>query len=67
MLSVPRRTSAGACRILEDLVNLAGETFYFPWRVQQVSDLLTLGEMEATIDRVRDQLRRLDTELKRKS
>ena len=50
--------------LLEDLVNLAGETSIFRGRVeQQVSDFgFTLGEMEATIDRVRDQLRRLDTE-----
>lgn len=50
--------------LLEDLVNLAGETSIFRGRVeQQVSDFaFTLNEMEATIDRVRDQLRRLDTE-----
>ncbi len=50
--------------LLESLVNLAGETSIFRGRVeQQVSDFgFTLSEMEATIDRVRDQLRRLDTE-----
>lgn len=50
--------------LLENLVNLAGETSIFRGRVeQQVSDFgFTLSEMEATIDRVRDQLRRLDTE-----
>lgn len=50
--------------LLEGLVNLAGETSIFRGRVeQQVSDFsFTLGEMESTIDRVRDQLRRLDTE-----
>ncbi|WXL28044.1 Hpt domain-containing protein [Ectopseudomonas mendocina] len=50
--------------LLEELVNLAGETSIFRGRVeQQVSDFaFTLSEMEATIDRVRDQLRRLDTE-----
>ncbi len=50
--------------LLEGLVNLAGETSIFRGRVeQQVSDVgFTLGEMEATIERVRDQLRRLDTE-----
>ncbi|MBF0673637.1 Hpt domain-containing protein [Pseudomonas sp.] len=50
--------------LLEGLVNLAGETSIFRGRVeQQVSDVgYTLGEMEATIERVRDQLRRLDTE-----
>lgn len=50
--------------LLEQLVNLAGETSIFRGRVeQQVSDFgYTLTEMEATLDRVRDQLRRLDTE-----
>jgi chemosensory pili system protein ChpA (sensor histidine kinase/response regulator) len=50
--------------LLESLVNLAGETSIFRGRVeQQVNDTaFTLGEMEATIERVRDQLRRLDTE-----
>ncbi|MFI8481881.1 Hpt domain-containing protein [Pseudomonas sp. NPDC078700] len=50
--------------LLEGLVNLAGETSIFRGRVeQQVSDFgFTLSEMESTIDRVRDQLRRLDTE-----
>ncbi|MCO6056363.1 Hpt domain-containing protein [Pseudomonas sp. MOB-449] len=50
--------------LLEGLVNLAGETSIFRGRVeQQVSDFsFTLSEMEATIERVRDQLRRLDTE-----
>lgn len=50
--------------LLDDLVNLAGETSIFRGRVeQQVSDVgYTLSEMEATIERVRDQLRRLDTE-----
>ncbi|CDF81811.1 response regulator [Pseudomonas knackmussii B13] len=50
--------------LLESLVNLAGETSIFRGRVeQQVSDVgSTLAEMEATIERVRDQLRRLDTE-----
>ncbi len=50
--------------LLEGLVNLAGETSIFRGRVeQQVSDVgFTLNEMEATIERVRDQLRRLDTE-----
>src|SRR5690606_3675622 len=50
--------------LLDELVNLAGETSIFRGRVeQQVSDVgYTLHEMEATIERVRDQLRRLDTE-----
>ncbi|MFJ3485717.1 Hpt domain-containing protein [Pseudomonas sp. NPDC090202] len=49
---------------LEDLVNLAGETSIFRGRIeQQVSDAqATLAEMETTIERMRDQLRRLDVE-----
>jgi chemosensory pili system protein ChpA (sensor histidine kinase/response regulator) len=49
---------------LEQLVNLAGETSIFRGRIeQQVSDAqLTLAEMETTIERMRDQLRRLDIE-----
>jgi len=49
---------------LEDLANLAGETSIFRGRVeQQVSDAqTTLAEMETTIERMRDQLRRLDIE-----
>ncbi|MCY1404184.1 Sensor histidine kinase RcsC [compost metagenome] len=51
-------------QLLENLVNLAGETSIFRGRVEtQVSDVgSTLAEMEATIERVRDQLRRLDIE-----
>ncbi|MEJ6655542.1 MAG: Hpt domain-containing protein, partial [Pseudomonas sp.] len=50
--------------LLEDLVNLAGETSIFRGRIeQQVSDISqTLTDMESTIERVRDQLRRLDME-----
>ena len=50
--------------LLEELVNLAGETSIFRGRVeQQVSDIShTLGDMESTIERMRDQLRRLDME-----
>ncbi|GGJ02540.1 hypothetical protein GCM10009083_19270 [Halopseudomonas pertucinogena] len=50
--------------LLEELVNLAGETSIFRGRVeQQVSDIShTLNDMESTIERVRDQLRRLDME-----
>ena len=49
---------------LEELVNLAGETSIFRGRIeQQVSDAQgTLTEMEITIERMRDQLRRLDIE-----
>ena len=50
--------------LLEELVNLAGETSIFRGRIeQQVFDLShTLADVESTIERVRDQLRRLDME-----
>src|SRR5690606_41376119 len=50
--------------LLEELVNLAGETPIFRGRTeQQVRDISqTLTDMESTIERVRDQLRRLDME-----
>ncbi|MDB6141793.1 MAG: cheA 1, partial [Pseudomonas sp.] len=53
-----------AAEQLESLVNLAGETSIFRGRIeQQVSDAqVTLAEMETTIERMRDQLRRLDIE-----
>ena len=49
---------------LENLVNLAGETSIFRGRIeQQILDTrVTLAEMETTIERMRDQLRRLDVE-----
>ncbi|MGE8189974.1 Hpt domain-containing protein [Pseudomonas sp. NPDC086278] len=53
-----------SAELLDDLVNLAGETSIFRGRIeQQVNDArVTLNEMETTIERMRDQLRRLDTE-----
>ncbi|MFL1500018.1 Hpt domain-containing protein [Pseudomonas sp. S191] len=50
--------------LLDDLVNLAGETSIFRGRIeQQVNDArVALNEVETTIERMRDQLRRLDTE-----
>ncbi|KQN44513.1 histidine kinase [Pseudomonas sp. Leaf48] len=53
-----------SAELLDDLVNLAGETSIFRGRIeQQVSDAqIALHEMETTIERMRDQLRRLDTE-----
>ena len=50
--------------LLDDLVNLAGEISIFRGRIeQQVNDARTaLNEVETTIERMRDQLRRLDTE-----
>ncbi|CAI8800811.1 Hpt domain-containing protein [Pseudomonas serbica] len=53
-----------SAELLDDLVNLAAETSIFRGRIeQQVSDAqVALNEMETTIERMRDQLRRLDTE-----
>ena len=53
-----------AAELLEDLGNLAGETSIFRGRIeQQVNDTqIALGEMETTLSRMREQLRRLDTE-----
>ncbi|MGF6556920.1 chemosensory pili system protein ChpA (sensor histidine kinase/response regulator) [Pseudomonas sp. S30_BP2TU TE3576] len=53
-----------SAELLDDLVNLAGETSIFRGRIeQQVNDAhIALSEMETTIERMRDQLRRLDTE-----
>ncbi|MGY4491155.1 Hpt domain-containing protein [Pseudomonas sp. TE3610] len=53
-----------AAEVLEDLGNLAGETSIFRGRIeQQVNDAqVALNEMETTIERMREQLRRLDTE-----
>ena len=55
------RVSAG---LLEDLVNLAGESSIVRARVEQgISDFGgALEEMETTIERVREQLRRLEIE-----
>lgn len=53
-----------SAELLDELVNLAGETSILRGRIeQQVNDArVTLGEMETTLERMRDQLRRLDTE-----
>ncbi|KAB0566752.1 hybrid sensor histidine kinase/response regulator [Pseudomonas palleroniana] len=50
--------------LLDDLVNLAGETSILQGRIeQQVNDArVALNEVETTIERMRDQLRRLETE-----
>lgn len=50
--------------LLDNLVNLAGETAIGRGRLeQQVSDFShTLGDMDMTLERLRDQLRRLDQE-----
>ena len=53
-----------AAELLDDLGNLAGEHSIIRGRIeQQVNDAqVALGEMETTLERMRDQLRRLDTE-----
>ena len=50
--------------ILDNLVNLSGESSIFCSRLeQQVADLnFNLGEMSSTVDRLRDQLRNLEIE-----
>ncbi len=68
--AAPPAADAGAdmvkvsSELLDELVNLAGETSIFRGRIeQQVNDAqIALNEMETTIERMRDQLRRLDTE-----
>ncbi|MHA3734565.1 Hpt domain-containing protein [Pseudomonas sp. Eth.TT006] len=68
--AAPPAADAGAdmvkvsAELLDELVNLAGETSIFRGRIeQQVNDAqVALNEMETTIERMRDQLRRLDTE-----
>ncbi|MBB4056892.1 Hpt domain-containing protein [Pseudomonas siliginis] len=68
--ATPPSADAGAdmvkvsSELLDELVNLAGETSIFRGRIeQQVNDAqIALNEMETTIERMRDQLRRLDTE-----
>ncbi|WKV83790.1 Hpt domain-containing protein [Pseudomonas sp. B24_DOA] len=68
--TAPPAADAGAdmvkvsSELLDELVNLAGETSIFRGRIeQQVNDAqIALNEMETTIERMRDQLRRLDTE-----
>ena len=51
-------------QLIDDLVNLAGETSINRGRVEeQISDLMfSLAEMDTTIDRMQEQLRRLDIE-----
>ncbi|MBM1190936.1 Hpt domain-containing protein [Pseudomonas weihenstephanensis] len=50
--------------LLEDMVNLSGETSIIRGRLeQQINDgQVALNEMQTTLERMRDQLRRLDTE-----
>ena len=50
--------------LLEDLVNLAGETSIIRGRIEQQSNdgQVALNEMQTTLERMRDQLRRLDSE-----
>ncbi|MDN3650654.1 Hpt domain-containing protein [Reinekea marina] len=60
----PQETVKVNANLLEGLVNLAGETSITRARLEQeVSDFtFSLGDMDSTIDRLRDQVRRLDLE-----
>jgi chemosensory pili system protein ChpA (sensor histidine kinase/response regulator) len=60
----PQETVKVSANLLEGLVNLAGETSISRARLEQeVSDFgFTLTDMDQTIDRLRDHVRRLDIE-----
>jgi chemosensory pili system protein ChpA (sensor histidine kinase/response regulator) len=60
----PQEMVKVSAELLDDLVNLAGETSISRGRLeQQVTDFsYSLEEMDSTLDRLRDQLRRLDIE-----
>lgn len=62
--SGPQEMVKVSADLLENLVNLAGETSISRGRLeQQVTDFsYSLEEMDSTLDRLRDQLRRLDIE-----
>ncbi|MCP5334781.1 MAG: Hpt domain-containing protein [Oceanospirillaceae bacterium] len=62
--AAPQEMVKVPANLLDGLVNLAGETSIARGRLeQQVSDFgFTLEEMDATLERLRDQLRRLDME-----
>jgi chemosensory pili system protein ChpA (sensor histidine kinase/response regulator) len=62
--SAPQETIRVSAGLLDSLVNLAGETSISRGRLeQQISDFgYTLEEMSATIERLREQLRRMDME-----
>lgn len=62
--SAPQETIRVSANLLDSLVNLAGETSISRGRLeQQISDFgFTLEEMSATIERLREQLRRMDME-----
>jgi chemosensory pili system protein ChpA (sensor histidine kinase/response regulator) len=62
--SGPQEVVKVSAELLEELVNLAGETSISRGRMeQQVTDLSgAIGEMDATIQRLQEQLRRLDIE-----
>ena len=60
----PQEMVKVSAELLDDLVNLAGETSISRGRLeQQVTDFsYSLEEMDSTLERLRDQLRRLDIE-----
>jgi chemotaxis protein histidine kinase CheA len=63
------RHGQGRCELLDDLGNLAGEHSIIRGRIeQQVNDAqFALNEMETTLERMRDQLLRLDIETRGES
>ena len=62
--SGPQEVVKGSAELLEELVNLAGETSIARGQIEeQISEWgFTLEEMDATISRLQEQLRRLDIE-----
>ena len=60
----PQEVVNVSAELLEELVNLAGETSITRGRMeQQVTDLgMSIEEMDSTIQRLQEQLRRLDIE-----
>jgi chemosensory pili system protein ChpA (sensor histidine kinase/response regulator) len=60
----PQKMVKVSANLLDDLVNLAGETSISRERLeQQITDFsYSLEEMDSTLERLRDQLRRLDIE-----
>jgi chemosensory pili system protein ChpA (sensor histidine kinase/response regulator) len=62
--AAPQEMVKVSANLLDNLVNLAGETSISRGRLeQQVTDFsYSLEEMDSTLERLRDQVRRLDTE-----
>ncbi len=62
--AAPQETVKVSADLMEELVNLAGETSISRGRIEeQVSEFgLSLNDMESTVDRLQEQVRRLDIE-----